>query len=253
MTESKLKNFLCEKEKEHSLFVYESLESTNKTAKILANQNQKSKTVVVSKSQTQGRGQKENNFFSPTGGFYFSIILRPKYDLKDLKFLSARAGIAAKFAIKSAFSKNVELKWINDIFYKNKKAGGILVENKINENNNLEYSVVGIGINLKNQPNLPQEIEKIFGFLDEENGFETLTYYLILETEKLENPIDSEKFVKEYNKDLYLKNEIVKISHNGKIFSGKLLGIDENLNLKVLENEKIKKYSYDDSKIIIPK
>ena len=60
--------------------VYDSLISTNKTAKELAENGAKEGTVIVAKKQTGGRGRLGRSFHSPEGtGLYFSIILRPDF------------------------------------------------------------------------------------------------------------------------------------------------------------------------------
>ena len=60
-----------------TLIVEPQLPSTNDTAKELAAADAPEGTVVVAAHQTAGRGRREHTFFSPTGGVYLSLILRP--------------------------------------------------------------------------------------------------------------------------------------------------------------------------------
>lgn len=61
--------------------------------------------------------------------------------------------------INNLFNINTYIKKPNDIFYNNKKIGGILIETKYNLNN-LEYIIIGIGLNI-NQEKFPVELKNI--------------------------------------------------------------------------------------------
>ncbi|MDY6017895.1 MAG: biotin--[acetyl-CoA-carboxylase] ligase [Oscillospiraceae bacterium] len=130
--------------------IYKSLESTNKTAKEMAVAGAEHGTVIISDRQTKGRGRYSRNFFSPAGGLYMSIILRPEVlRFENPTSVTAFAAVSVCEAIESISKKEPEIKWVNDIFIDGKKACGILTEAVTDfESGGLEWVVLGIGINV---------------------------------------------------------------------------------------------------------
>ena len=91
--------------------------------------------------QTAGRGQTGNSWESEEGkNLLCSILLPPD---KNLYFLNIAVGVALLRVIGEDFS----IKWPNDIYWQDKKAAGILVENAI-IGNEIKYSIAGIGLNV---------------------------------------------------------------------------------------------------------
>ena len=69
-------------------------DSTNRAAKALARQGAAHGTVVSALRQTAGRGRLGRTFFSPEGGIYLSVILRPKLPPEDWRLLTPMAAVA---------------------------------------------------------------------------------------------------------------------------------------------------------------
>ncbi len=91
--------------------------------------------------QTAGRGQTGNSWESEEGkNLLCSILLPPD---KNLYFLNIAVGVALLRVIGEDFS----IKWPNDIYWQDKKAAGILIENAI-IGNEIKYSIAGIGLNV---------------------------------------------------------------------------------------------------------
>lgn len=135
-------------------------ESTNTYLKELARESFLSdQTVVVAENQTKGRGQRANAWHSEPGeSLTFSMLKRFRDLPAERQFLVSMAVSTAICDALSAFEvPNVSVKWPNDILSDGKKIGGILIENTL-EKHNIKYAVIGIGINvnLKRLPNLPQ-------------------------------------------------------------------------------------------------
>lgn len=147
-----IKPFLSEKSQPfvNQIHIYKSLESTNKTAKEMAVSGAAHGTVVISDSQTMGRGRYSRNFFSPPGGLYMSFILRPKgLRFENPTAVTAFAAVAVCEAIESVTQKVPEIKWVNDIFLDGKKVCGILTEAVTDfESGGLDWIVLGIGLNV---------------------------------------------------------------------------------------------------------
>jgi len=126
---------------------FDEIDSTNNYCKSLAEKCFYRTTVVISNCQTAGRGTKGRNYYSPKGtGLWFSILFKPSIPLKDLSFLTLLTSLALNDTFKS-YRINTSIKWPNDILLEGKKLSGILIESKV-DNNNLEYVIIGIGINV---------------------------------------------------------------------------------------------------------
>lgn len=122
------------------------LPSTNTTARTLATNGAPEGTVVVAVAQTAGRGTRSRSFFSPRGGVYMSVILRP-HDA-DGCLITSCAAVAVARAIERLSSLKIQIKWVNDLYVGGKKLCGILTEAGFAPNNTLDYVVLGIGVNV---------------------------------------------------------------------------------------------------------
>ena len=153
------------------VFIYDSLESTNQTAKELATNGAKHGTIIITNRQTAGQGQYGRSFFSPDGaGIYMSIILR-KAHMPNPVMLTAYAAVTVCEAIEKLTGKKPKIKWINDVFLEGKKICGILTQAATDVNDgSMQYAVVGIGINFSAPDDgYPDDIKNIAGavFSDE--------------------------------------------------------------------------------------
>ncbi|RUM34329.1 MAG: biotin--[acetyl-CoA-carboxylase] ligase [Desulfobulbus sp.] len=132
---------------------FSTLDSTNTEAVRMAEHGADHGTVIHADCQTGGRGRGGRNFFSPAGGLYFSIIIRPTIELQLLPMITLAAGVGVSTCIMASTQANVLLKWPNDLYLDGKKLGGILTESgPVSRGLGPEYLVVGVGINVKTQP-----------------------------------------------------------------------------------------------------
>jgi len=152
---------LTEPDYSGKIHLYETLESTNATAKEMAKTGAEHGTVVLAETQTAGRGQFGKSFHSPPGhGIYLSIVLRPEVCpeslyFSDRTFSTLLAAIKVCEAIEAVSEKKPKTKWVNDIYLENKKICGILVESAVaHTSGKAEWMVIGIGINF----NTPQSV-----------------------------------------------------------------------------------------------
>jgi BirA family biotin operon repressor/biotin-[acetyl-CoA-carboxylase] ligase len=100
--------------------------------------------LITADMQTKGRGRNEKEWNSPKGNLYFSFGFT-RHNL--INGLSVKVGLILAESLQQILKKNVLLKWPNDLFYLNKKVGGILVETS--SMNNIFKIVIGIGVNLQ--------------------------------------------------------------------------------------------------------
>lgn len=150
------------------IYIYDSLESTNKTAKELAISGHGHGTLVVSCNQQSGRGRKDHFFCSPDGGIYMSIILTPdKLPVLEPDVITSYTGVAVCEAIRNLCGLEAAIKPINDLFINGKKICGILTESGTEFDSGLvQWIVVGIGINFNPDiSSFPEELQSIVGTL----------------------------------------------------------------------------------------
>jgi BirA family biotin operon repressor/biotin-[acetyl-CoA-carboxylase] ligase len=125
--------------------------STNSDALVAARAGAPHGAVFFADAQTAGRGRGGHRWQSDAGhGLYVSVLLRSAFEASKLPLLPLAAGLAAAHAIETASGLKVDLRWPNDLLIGDKKAGGILVESKI-EGAMSAYVVVGIGLNVHNR------------------------------------------------------------------------------------------------------
>lgn len=128
-----------------------SVTSTNALLREQASQGAAEGTVLVSGSQSQGRGRLGRSFFSPADtGVYLSVLLRPGFETPaDAARLTTMAALAACEAVSEIAGRQAQIKWVNDVFLDGRKVAGILTEASVSlEDGSLDYVVLGVGFNL---------------------------------------------------------------------------------------------------------
>ena len=141
-------------------------DSTNLRAREAAQQGTREETiVVVSRRQTLGRGRRGRSFYSPEGGIYMSILLRPEVDLSVGTLLTITSAAAVCRAVEEVCGIRLSVKWVNDLYLDGRKVGGILTEAVTDfESGNIEYAIVGIGLNVFwDKSDIPEELRKTAG------------------------------------------------------------------------------------------
>ncbi|WP_044282938.1 biotin--[acetyl-CoA-carboxylase] ligase [Candidatus Amoebophilus asiaticus] len=124
--------------------------STNTEAmKLLSAENVPEGTVIITDNQTNGRGQRANTWTSePYKNLTFSLILYPTWVMIQNSFLlNMLTAISIYKTLNTYIPNGLFVKWPNDIYYQNKKIGGVLIENLINQNK-IKTSIIGIGLNI---------------------------------------------------------------------------------------------------------
>jgi len=105
--------------------------------------------VVISDSQSAGRGRRGRVWASPKGqNLYLSLGLNLAGGFSSLDGLSLLLGVAVASAIENLGGGFVELKWPNDLFAEKRKFGGILVEIQGELQEGCVQVIAGIGINV---------------------------------------------------------------------------------------------------------
>jgi BirA family biotin operon repressor/biotin-[acetyl-CoA-carboxylase] ligase len=135
------------------IIFFESLPSTNShSIKLLSSDKPRDGTIIWSDHQSAGRGQPGKKWESDAGkNLLISIILYPESISPEDQFIISMAISLGILDFLSPHLENLSIKWPNDIYVKNDKIAGILIESSI-MGNSIEYLVAGIGLNI-NQEN----------------------------------------------------------------------------------------------------
>ena len=105
-------------------------------------------TVVYTDRQTAGRGQRGNSWESePFKNVTMSILLRPEKVAPNQQFWLSEISALAVERVLSKYIGNVSIKWPNDVYYKDLKICGMLIEHSLS-GGKINYTIPGIGINV---------------------------------------------------------------------------------------------------------
>jgi BirA family biotin operon repressor/biotin-[acetyl-CoA-carboxylase] ligase len=218
------------------IFFKREVDSTNEWAKELAKHGLEEGTVVVAETQTSGRGRLSREWFSPRGGLWFSVILRPKIRAAQAARLVFVAGLSVTEVLHEKYGLEIETKWPNDVLVNGKKICGILTEmNTTGEK--INFVVVGIGVNANFVVGdfLPTQLQGSATSLEDELGHKVLFEELLgTVLEKLETEYDS--FMSgEYSSLLdkwkgYAKflGRRVEVASENEVFNGLALDVDRD-------------------------
>lgn len=149
---------------------YKNLISTNSFALELAEKQAPEWTVVVAEQQQQGQGRMDRVWESEHGGLWFSVILRPQLNSELAPQATLLAAVAVAKALRGLYATSaVVIKWPNDLLIGKKKVCGILSELRLTAQGEIDYLVVGIGVNVL-QNNFSKNIQATASSLLLETG-----------------------------------------------------------------------------------
>lgn len=203
--------------------------------------------TVISTRQTAGKGRMGRSFTSPDGGVYTSILLKPNMPLENLSFLTILAAVAACITIENCTDLKPQIKWVNDVLFDKKKLCGILTEASIEgETGNIDYVVVGIGINVRTDiSKMPKELQNIAGsisdFCENPPRRAEIAATLLNVFEECYNILCSEdgedKILKLYDDRLCCKNETVEVYTASEHYNAICKGVNSAGNLIVQKED----------------
>lgn len=221
--------------------VHPVIDSTNTRAKALAAQGAVHGTLVCARSQTGGRGRFGRRFHSPDAtGIYMSLILRPKLPAEMAVMITSMTAVAVARAIERLADVQVQIKWVNDLYISGKKVCGILCEAGMDfESGQLEYAVVGIGVNTA-RAEFPEEIRDIATSVGNACGKDISKNRLIAEIcncmEEMYGQLGDGAFMAESRARSNVIGRNVVVLRGGERFPARAIDIDDQGSL-VVETE----------------
>lgn len=232
----------------YPLITLDETDSTNRYISQLYNSSQEPVaefTTVTAEFQSAGKGQRGNTWESERGkNLLFSLVLYPAFlEARRQFILSQIVSLSIKEEL-SRWSDEITIKWPNDIYWKDKKICGILIENDLS-GHFIGRSISGIGININQDefhsdaPN-PVSLKQITG--KEHDRYEILahilqriqTYYNGLQTEK--HSTYAAEIGARYARSLFRRRGFHPYEDAGGKFSARLLRVEQDGRF-VLEDE----------------
>jgi BirA family transcriptional regulator, biotin operon repressor / biotin---[acetyl-CoA-carboxylase] ligase len=200
-------------------------------------------TVIMADSQFAGRGQQQNIWHSEPGkNLTFSLLLNPMFlDIADQFDLNRAISLGVFDSLEPLLGNGLKIKWPNDIYYGDKKLGGILIENVI-QGTQIKNAIIGIGLNI-NQYSFPEAAGNAISLkqiLHKDYDLRALLYdicshieawYLKLRAAKKETVRIA------YLDRLYWLNQQKQFRSNNSTFTGVITNVKSN-GLLVIENDK---------------
>ncbi|MBQ7935006.1 MAG: biotin--[Clostridia bacterium] len=234
---------------DYAITVLPETDSTNRVVKTLAEEGAPEGTAVFAKSQTAGYGRQGRAFFSPKGtGLYFSVLLRPEKGMADASKITVTAAVAVAQAVEEILGISLSIKWVNDLYYHNKKVCGILSQGAVDlEGGGLAYCVLGIGLNVFTPKGGFGSLSPIAGaLLDEEPNGSLLARLGATVLDRFFALYQQAEFapcLEEYRSRSFLTGKEVTILRGADRFAGKVLGIDDTGALLVEQKGKTLAFS----------
>jgi BirA family biotin operon repressor/biotin-[acetyl-CoA-carboxylase] ligase len=155
---------------------FDHIDSTNHMARQKALEGAPHGLVVRAARQSAGRGQYDRSFASPSGGLYFSLLLRPDMPMAQLPLITLAVGVACREVLYERFKVEAKIKWPNDLYLGDRKAAGILCESVLDAiGPYLRPAVIaGVGMNVNSTlADFPVGLQPLVTTLFEQTGQRT--------------------------------------------------------------------------------
>jgi BirA family biotin operon repressor/biotin-[acetyl-CoA-carboxylase] ligase len=226
------------------------IESTNNYAMAQAGEGRlKEGTVWFAWKQTGGRGQRGKKWLSRPGeSISLSIVLQPVIHPAHQFLLNATVALGVYDLIKAYAGSGTKIKWSNDIYWNDKKAGGILIENVI-RGSRWSYAIAGIGLNI-NQETFSENLVNPVS-LYQINGKK---YDVLALAKELCRSIDARykkltpgnfsAILREYTSNLYLLDTPALYQKGDSVFEGTIYGVEPDGHLLIQKRDELLKISF---------
>ena len=238
VSEAGIRKALGEQADVFTLEMYDVLTSTNTVMKERAD-SLPEWAVIISGSQTAGRGRIGRSFYSPSdSGIYLSVLLHPALPASEATRITTAAAVAACRAIESCTAATPSIKWVNDVFVNGKKVCGILTEGSLNmETGGLDWAVMGIGLDVyEPDGGFPEEIREVVGPIAqqrEKNLRNTLAATFLKQFYAICSNLEDADFAEEYKKRSFLIGEDILVLKGDVVLPARALDIDKECRLLV--------------------
>ncbi len=208
-------------------------------------------TVIMADNQFAGRGQQENIWHATAGlNLTFSVFFKPVFLPINKQFmLNIAVSTGIRKALQQIVLQGIKVKWPNDIYFEDRKLGGILIENTLS-GNCYKSSIVGIGINVNQEDFNPEQVKRATSLRKILQADVNLTELMgeicsSIEAEYLKLKSGNyNALLTEYLKGMYRFNEDAAYREAGIAFMGRIVDVTETGQLIIEAEGKNKSYNF---------
>ena len=208
--------------------------------------------IITAEEQTAGKGQRGRQWKAPRGeNILISLVLNPLgLALNQQFYLSAAVALGCYDFFKNAAGvEHTRIKWPNDLYWQDRKAGGILIENSItsadgrsgdSNNEQWKWTVVGIGINI-NQTSFPPDLPNPVSLKQVTGKNHDLPVLLKALISSLKTYLQLtvtgkwEELMLAYHNALYKKGEQVRLKKDNAVFQTRIKGVNDRGQLLTVD------------------
>jgi len=236
-----------------NLIKLSAVDSTNNFLKNLVSKSEPlpEGTVIMADDQFAGRGQQDNTWYAEPGkNLTFSILLKPTFLPIHQQFLLNMAiSVAINKALATYIPAGIKIKWPNDIYYFDKKIGGILIENVI-AGSAIKTAVIGIGLNVNQQrfnADLTKRATSLAQILQQDVSLSKLLNEICSYTESWYLQLKAGRYTnlkENYVDRLYQINELAKYKHNGEVFEAEIIDVTDNGLLQMQKDHNLVTFNF---------
>ncbi len=199
-------------------------------------------TVIYAGVQTSGKGQRGNTWISEAGkNLTLSVILYPDFLEAARQFMVSKVISLAISELLDQYSDSISIKWPNDIYHKDDKIAGILIEYSL-VGNKIQSCIAGAGININQvnfPPGLPNPVSlKIINKHDYDT-VELLSYFCRI-CDKWYSRLTGgsfEEINKQYQERLYRLNKTSDFMIHGRTVRGTIQGVDNYGRIIIMKDD----------------
>lgn len=223
-----------------------SVDSTNNfAATLISDQLCQNGTAILADSQSYGKGQRGNSWYSEAGkNLLVSFIFKPdKLSVLRQHEITWLTSICLVKTL-GIFNIDAEIKWPNDIFVKGKKIAGILIENQLS-GEFISNSIIGIGLNVNQTDFKGIEATSIQLEFKKEISIDIVFNELCNQLNSLFKEFHQAEIntlKSEYDLLLYQKNKLSFYEDENGKFEGEIIGVKNNGYLEVKVGEEVREY-----------
>ncbi|WP_436491476.1 biotin--[acetyl-CoA-carboxylase] ligase [Chitinophaga sp. ARDCPP14] len=242
----------------HPFYILDEIDSTNNYAMEQVNSGQvTSGTAWFTSNQTAGKGTRGKQWLAQPGDISaLTIALQPAMLPLSRQFmLSVAVALGTTDFFTSYAGDETIIKWPNDIYWRDRKAGGILIENVL-RGNIWQYAIIGIGLNINQAsfpPDLPNAVSlrQITGKSREaETLARELCTFLDKRIRQLQ-PANYETLLAEYTSRLFRWQQSGLYRKDGEIFEGIIRDVLPDGHLCLEKNGEILPLGFGEVEFII--
>lgn len=214
-----------------NLLILDSVDSTNNYAMAMIQKREiQGEIAVFAREQTHGKGRRGKHWLSnKTENIILSVAIPMQWlDVSRQFELSVAVALSCRDLFKNYLLANIFIKWPNDIFFNDSKAGGILIENAI-KGKIWQWAVVGIGLNINQEifedGIVATSLKIATGKNHDVIHLAEKLYSIILKRVEELKKGGFQKMLEEYNEHLYAKGKLVKLKKQNINFETTIIGV----------------------------